>query len=85
MADNVPVEVSVAPAVIQRGVLATLADKLDPSQPFALPEGTVRGFLAIAGLGGLLACYLRFQWAPDALVATVSTMVGFYFGARPSK
>ena len=84
MADQVE-QPATEPTVIKRGVMATLADKLDPSRPFGLPDGTIRGFLAMMGFGGLIGCYLLYKWAPDAMVATVSTMIGFYFGARPSK
>lgn len=82
----------ITPAVVlqgitapQRGVLAALVDKLDPKQPFALPEGTIRGLLALMAMAGLIACYFKYQWAPDAMVATTSTIIGFYFGARPTK
>ncbi len=65
-----------------QGVLATLASKLDPTQPFALPEGTVRACLALVALGSLCASFIMYKWAPDALVAIVGTVIGFYFGAR---
>lgn len=48
---------------------------LDPTKPLWLPEGSIRGLLALAVVG----VYLANQLVP---VEIVTLVLGFYFGAR---
>lgn len=58
------------------------------NEPLGLPRGSVRAILAIILVGGFIAYTLINGTANDvfmALSATVSVVIGYYFGSRSSE
>ncbi|TAK94615.1 hypothetical protein EPO05_06050 [Patescibacteria group bacterium] len=76
-----------SPALSVLGVMDRLLDK---TQPFALPEGTVRAFAFMVILWALIHFYNMIDpatgkplaWAPPELVTAFQLMLGYYVGAR---
>jgi hypothetical protein len=73
------------PAPKPGGMVETLSRALDPTQPFGLPEGTVRAAVFLIVTTGLMTFFWRDKWAPPSLESAFNVMLGFYFGARSTK
>lgn len=53
--------------------------------PLSLPEGSVRAILALMIVGGLLFCIITGIEAPQFLIDSSLTIIGYYVGYRSSK
>lgn len=58
---------------------------LDPSQPLALPEGSIRALLAIIVIGADIFMQCVYRWAPPTLDTMAALAFGNYFGAAASR
>jgi len=78
--------VTTAPIQSQKLTLLGLLDRfVDKGQPFALPEGTIRGTVFLVVTYALMVSYRGpDHWAPPQLEAAFQVMLGFYFGSRQS-
>ena len=59
--------------------------KVDMSKPLGLPEGTVRGIIALMIIGGCLYGYLILGGLPVGLDVAFGYALGYYFGVRASE
>jgi hypothetical protein len=55
---------------------------MNPNEPFGLPNGTVRGIIALAITGVSLYLFATAQPVPEALLAVNGLVIGNYFGSR---
>lgn len=58
---------------------------LDPSQPLALPEGSIRALLAIIVIGADIFMQCVYRWAPPTLDTMAALAFGNYFGAAATR
>jgi hypothetical protein len=52
------------------------------STPLGLPDGSIRGLIALACTGAVLFLFITGQVVPDMLMTVASLVIGYYFGAR---
>jgi hypothetical protein len=57
---------------------------MNTGEPFGLPNGTVRGIIALAFTAGTLYLWVSGQVVPEPLLALNGLVVGNYFGSRGS-
>jgi hypothetical protein len=55
---------------------------MNSNEPFGLPNGTVRGVIALAITAVSLYLFATAQAVPEALLAVNGLVIGNYFGAR---
>lgn len=73
----------------KREPVTTLIKALIPPEPLGMPNGSVRAVIAIIGIGSFAYAVFTFsENRPElvaALITLVSSVTGFYFGARATE
>ena len=58
---------------------------MNETEPFGLPQGTIRGILTLAFTSATLFMWVTGQVVPEALLGINALVVGNYFGYRASQ